>query len=112
MSAASHQRAENEGRGAHGFDQFVRSLGRCQTATADRGAMLGAPVAEFDFRPHRSQQLARSLDIAHLRNVFQDDRLVRQNGGSHGRQSGILGPADANCPQQRIAAADHEFIHI
>ena len=74
--------------------------------------MLGATVAEFDFGAHRSQQLARSLNIAHLRNVFQDDGLVRENGRSHGRQRSILRPADANCPQQRISAADHEFIHI
>ena len=111
MSAARHQRTENERRGAHGLDQFVGGLGRCQIATADRGAMLGTTVAEFDLGTHRSQ-LARRLYIAHLRNVFQDDGFVGQNGGSHGRQGGILGPADANCPQQRIAAADHEFIHI
>ena len=74
--------------------------------------MLGATVPEFDFSPHRCQQLARRLYIAHLRNVFQDDGLVRENGGGHSRQGGILSPADANYPQQRISAADHEFVHI
>ena len=42
----------------------------------DGGAVLGASVAEFDFGAHGGEQVARGLDVAHLRNVFEDDRLV------------------------------------
>ena len=73
--------------------------------------MLGPAVAQFDFGAHRSQQLARGLDVAHLRDILQDDRLVGQQSGGHGRQGGVLGAADANGPQQRIAAANHKLIH-
>ena len=73
--------------------------------------MLRPAISEFDFRTHRGQELARGLDVTHLRDIFQNDRLVGEQGGGHRRQGGVLGSADANCPQQRIAAADYEFVH-
>ena len=38
--------------------------------------MMRASIAEFDFRAHGRQQLARGFDVAHLRNVFQHDRFI------------------------------------
>ena len=76
-----------------------------------RGAVLRAAVAEFDFRAHGGEQLARGFDVAHLRNVFQNDRLFGEQSRSHGGQRGILGAADANRAEQRIAAANYKFIH-
>ena len=73
--------------------------------------MLGAAVSQFDFGAHGGQQFARGFDVAHLRNIFQNDRLFGEQGGGHGGQGGVLGAADANCPQQRIAAANHKFVH-
>jgi hypothetical protein len=80
-------------------------------AAADNGAMLGAAIAQFDLGPHGGKQLALGLDIAHLGNVFEDDRIFGENGGGHGRQRGILGAADANRPEQGIATANDKFIH-
>ena len=94
------------------LDQFVGSFGTGQIAAADGGAMLRPSVAQFDFGAHGGQQLAGGFDVAHLRNIFQDDWLVGEQGSGHGRQSGILGAADANRAQQRIAAANDKFIHI
>jgi hypothetical protein len=74
--------------------------------------MLCATVSQFDFGAHGSQQFARSFDIANLRDIFQSDGLVGEQGSGHGRQGRILGSADTDCPQQRITAADYEFIHI
>ena len=74
---ARDQRAEHQGRRTHGLDQFVGSFGIHQVAAADGGAMLRATVAELDLGAHGSQQLALGLDVANLRNVFQDDRLFR-----------------------------------
>ena len=73
--------------------------------------MLRPSVSQFDFGAHGRQQLAGGFNVAHLRNIFQNDRLFREQGRGHRRQRGILGATDANCPQQRIAAADHELIH-
>ena len=74
--------------------------------------MLCAAVSQFDFGAHRGQQFARGFNVAHLRDIFQDDGFFGEQGGGHGRQRGVLGAADANCPQQRIAAANYKFVHI
>ena len=73
--------------------------------------MLGAAISQFDFGAHGGKQFAGGLNVAHLRNVFQNDRLFREQGSGHRRQRGVLGAADANRPQQRIAAANHKFVH-
>jgi hypothetical protein len=61
--------------------------------------MLRPAVSQLDFGAHRSQQLAGSFNVAHLRNIFQNDRLFREQGRGHGRQRGILGTTDPNCTQ-------------
>ncbi len=73
--------------------------------------MLGATVSQFDFCAHGGEQLARGFDVAHLRDVFEDDRLVGEERGGHARQGGVLGAADLNCSEQWIAAANYEFVH-
>ncbi len=78
---------------------------------ADGGAMLRAAVSQFDFGAHGGQKFAGGFDVANLRNIFQNDRLVGEQGGGHGRQGGVFGATDANCPQQGIATADYKFIH-
>ncbi len=49
--------------------------------------MLRAAVAEFNLGAHRGQQSAFGFDIANLRNVFENDRLIGEQGGSHRRQA-------------------------
>ena len=73
--------------------------------------MLGPAIAEFDFGAHGSQQLARGLDVAHLGNIFQNDRLVGEQSGGHAGKRGVLRAADANRAEQRIAAANDKFVH-
>ena len=91
--------------------RFVGRFGIHQIAAADGGAMLRAAIAELDFGAHRRQQLALGLDVAHLRNVFQNDRLVGEQSRGHRRQRGIFRAADAHRPQQRIAAANYKLVH-
>ncbi len=74
--------------------------------------MLRAAVTELDFRAHRRQQLALGLDVAHLRNVLQNDGLFGEQSSGHRRQSGILSAAYAHRAQQRITAANDEFVHV
>ena len=69
--------------------------------------MLGASESEFDFGAHGGEQLACGLDVADLRNIFEDAVLIGQERGRHARESGVLGAADADCPQQGLAAADY-----
>ena len=74
--------------------------------------MLGAPVSELNFRTHGGQEPARGLDVAHLRDIFEDDRFFGEQSGGHGGQGRVFSAADANRSQQWIAAANYEFIHI
>ena len=76
-----------------------------------RGAVLGASVAEFDLGAHGGQQVARGLDVADLRNVLENYRLIGEQGRGHAGQRGVLRAADANRAEQRLSAANDEFIH-
>ncbi len=82
-TTAGDQRAENQRRSTHSLDQFVGCLGRCQVAATNRGAMLGAPVTEFDFSSHGREQLARGFDVADLGNIFQDHRFFGEESSGH-----------------------------
>ena len=84
-AAAGDQRAENQRRGTHRLDQFVGCLGQCQVAATNRGAMLGAPITEFDFSSHGREQLARGFNVADLGNIFQDHRFFGEEGSGHRR---------------------------
>ena len=86
--------------------------GEASVLRTNRRAVLGAAVAEFDFGAHGGEQLARGLDVAHLRNVFENHRLVGEQGRRHGGQCGVLRAADADRSEQRVAAANHQFVHI
>src|SRR5207302_2576017 len=73
--------------------------------------MVRASVTELDFSTHGDEQLALGLDVADVRNIFKDDGFVGKNRGRHRRKSCVLGAADANGPEQRIAAADNKLVH-
>jgi hypothetical protein len=73
---------------------------------------MGASVAEFDFGAHGGEQLARGLDVAHLRNVFENHRFVGEQSRRHARQRGVLRATDAHRAEQRVAPADYELIHV
>jgi len=76
-----------------------------------RGAVLGASTAEFDLGAHGGEKVARGLNVAHLRNVFEDDWFFGEQGGGHAGQRSIFCAADADRAEQRLAAADYEFVH-
>ncbi len=79
-SSAGDERAENERAGAHGFDDLVFCDGVGEDGALDRGAMLGATVAELDLGTHADEQLALRLDVANLRNVFEDNFSLGEDG--------------------------------
>ena len=73
--------------------------------------MLRASVAEFDFGAHGGQKIARGVDVANLGNVFEDDRLIGEQGGGHAGQRGIFCAADADRAEQWLSAAKNELVH-
>src|SRR5579864_9450094 len=73
--------------------------------------MVGASVAEFDFGSHGREKVARGLNVANLRDVFEDDRLVSEQGSGHAGKGGIFCAADADRAEQRLTAANYEFVH-
>ncbi len=68
--------------------------------------MMGAAITEFDFGSHGGEQAAGGFDVAHLRDVFQDDSIFGKQSCSHAGKGGILRAADAHCAQEWGAAAD------
>jgi hypothetical protein len=73
--------------------------------------MMRAAIAQLNFRAHRGQQLPRRFNVAHLRDIFDDYRLVCEQSRSHARECGILRATDADRPQQRVAPANYQLIH-
>ncbi len=71
----------------------------------------GASEAEFDFGAHGGKKFARGLDVADLRDVFEDDGFVGEQGCSHAGKRGVFCAADADCAEKGVAAADDEFVH-
>ena len=109
---AGDERAEDERRGAHGLDQLVAGFGiGTEAGGADGGAVVGASVAEFDFGTHGGEQPARGLDVADLRNVFENDLFVGEQSGGHARERSVFSAADSNGAEQRIAAANNKLVH-
>ena len=110
-AGAGDERAEDKRRGAHGLDDLVLRGRVGEDAAGDGGAMLSAAIAEFDFAAHGGEQLALSLDVLDLGNVFEDDLVFGEDGGGHAGQGRVFCAADADGAKQRIAAANYEFIH-
>src|SRR5205807_2311193 len=82
-SATRHQRPKHQRRSPHRLHQLVGSFRRNQRAAADCGAMLSPSVTKFYVRAHFRQQLTSGLNVAHLRNVFQDNGLFCEQGSGH-----------------------------
>ncbi len=108
---AGHQWPQHQRGGTHCLHQLVGSLGAGQSFAVNRGAMMSAPKAEFDVGSHGGEQVARGLDVAHLRNIFEDDGFVREQGRGHAGQRSIFRAADVNRSEQRFPAANDQFVH-
>ena len=77
----------------------------------DGGAVMRAAVAQFNFGAHGSEKVARGLNVANLRNIFQDHRLIGQQSGGHAGERGIFCAADVNSAEQRLPSPNDELIH-
>ena len=110
-SGTGDERAEDEGTGAHGFDDLVFCFGVGERAEVDAGAVVGGSCAQLDFCAHGDEELALGLDVADLGNVFERDFFFSEDGGGHAGESGVLGARYAYRSDQRISAANDKFIH-
>ena len=78
----------------------------------DAGAVLGAAVAELDLGAHGGEQLALGLDVADLRDVFEDDFVFGEDGGGHAGERGVLCAGDFDGAEKRVAAAYYKLVHL
>ena len=85
-AGTSDERSQYQRRGAHGLDDLIFRYGIGEQAAGDGGAVLRAAVAKLDLGAHGDQQFALGLNIAHLRNVFEDDFVFCQDGCGHAGQ--------------------------
>ncbi len=76
-----------------------------------RGAVLSAAIAELDLGAHADEQLALSLDVANLRDVFEDDFALGKDGGGHAGKRGVLSSGDLDGAEKRVAAAYYKLVH-
>jgi hypothetical protein len=90
-SGAGHQRAQDEGTGAHGFNDFVFGFGAGESSEVDAGDVVGGAGTQFDLRTHRYEQFALGFDVADLGNVFERDFVFSKDGGGHAGERGVLG---------------------
>ncbi len=98
--------------GAHGLDDLVLGDGVGEHAALDAGAVLRAAVAELDLSAHGGEELALGLDVADLRDVFEDDLVFGENGGGHAREGGVLCARDLEGAEERVAATDDKLVHL
>jgi len=75
------------------------------------GAVLSAAVTEFDLGAHAGEELALGLDVADLRDVFEDDLVFGEDGGSHAGEGGVLGSGDFDGAEKGIAATYYKLVH-
>ena len=101
-ATARDERPQDERRGAHGLDQFIRRFGSGQGAGANRGAVMSSPVAEFYFGAHGGEELACGLDVPYLRNVFQNHRFVGEQSRCHARQAAFFAPLMRTVPSSGL----------
>src|SRR5690348_13938804 len=73
--------------------------------------MGSAAVAQLHLSAHGHEKVALRMNVAHVRNIFQNHGLVCEESGGHRGQCGILGAADADASHQGIATTNYKFIH-
>ena len=110
-AGAGDERAEDKRAGAHGLDDLVLGDGVGEDGALDVGAVLSAAVTEFDLGAHAGEELALGLDVADLRDVFEDDLVFGEDGGSHAGEGGVLGSGDFDGAEKGIAATYYKLVH-
>jgi hypothetical protein len=95
-AAACHQGTQHQRRSTHRLDDLVLGRGVRENTATDRGAVLGAAVAQFDLGAHRSKQSPLCLDIADLGDVLQHHFVFGENCGGHAGQGGVFCAAHPN----------------
>jgi hypothetical protein len=85
--AAGEERAEDQHRGAHGFDQLVGG-GRLGNLPRPQGEPVFGRT--LDFHPHLAKKLRHRRDVHQPRHPGERERPGGQERGAHDRQRGVL----------------------
>ncbi len=93
-AGAGDQRAEDQREARMVLTISYLATGSERTRAIDGGAVLRAAVAELDLGAHGGEQLALGLDVADLRDVFEDDLVFGEDGGGHAGEGGVFGSGD------------------
>ena len=109
LAKAGQQRAQGQHRSAHGLDQFVRGLGRVQSAGVNAHR---AVVSTLGRHTHVADELEHGANVLQLRHIEQGHGLGREQCGAQLRQGGIFGTRHQHLALQGTAAADQEFVHL
>ena len=71
----------------------------------------GFQFVEHEVRPHQAQQLHGRGDVVQVREIADEHRLVRQQGGCKNGKSSIFCAGDTDLAAQGYATQDGQFIH-
>ena len=74
----------------------------------DRNRAAGA----LHLRAEMGEDLQHVMDVAQIRHVMDDARLLREQGRGQDRQGGVLRAADFDGAGERLAAVNENFIHM
>ena len=105
---AGQQRPADQHGGADALGQVGVDVGRADVVRLERD---GVAVAVLDLDPEVRQEVQQRLRVPDLRDVVQDDLLVRQQARREQRQGRVLVAGGHDGAGQRHAAFDDELLH-
>ena len=72
---------------------------------------MSTAIPKLYFRAHGFKQLSFSLNIANVRNIFENHWFFSEDSGRHRGQRSVLRSAYTDGSDQGIATTDDEFVH-
>ena len=76
------------------------------------GGIAGVSLASAGRDSELGQEPRHRRDIGQVRNIFEPQRLIRQQARGHQWQRRILGAGYGNLAAQRNTAIDNQFVHV
>ena len=104
---ASEQSAQKIVGGAHLAHAVLGRLPCVDRAGID---IEGVLVDAANHRAHIPQDVGDQADVGYIRYIFNAARLVAQNNAGDDRHGGVLGAADSDLSEKRLAACDNYFL--
>ena len=103
------KRSEDEDGGAHFPHDVVMREMVVDGGRAHR--QHPARLQRRDLTAEGGEKVRHRLDVGEARRVGQRQRLLRQQGGGHEGEAGVLRPADGDGSVERLSALDDDAVH-